>query len=69
MLKLTFHETCPYGNICPYSAGCFGLRPNRHTEFTCNLISFDEGKPYFSKDETLKKNEYNTNSSKKILHG
>lgn len=70
MISLKSFESCPYGDICPYSSGCKGLDSNRTTNFVCEFICFENGKPYFSRDINFNKNEHNIKgSNKKILHG
>lgn len=70
MLVLKSNETCMYGDICPFSNGCYGLKSNRGKEFKCEFISFENGKPCFNKDDNLKRSEFPfSDSNKKILHG
>lgn len=70
MLKLKSFEVCKYGNICPFSSGCYGLNSDRDKNFTCDLICFENGEPYFPKNKNRNKNEFDMDSSdKKILHG
>ena len=41
MLVLKENEICPHASKCPYSSNCWGVRADRGTEFTCELIKED----------------------------
>lgn len=70
MMILKPYEICSYENICPHKGGCYGIKKDRDGEFTCQYISFENGKPCFTRDNNFKKTEYNINdTNKKILHG
>ncbi len=70
MMILKKLETCKYAEMCPYKSGCYGTIKNREVEFKCSYISFDNGKPYFERNDNLQKSEFKMkNLDMKILHG